>query len=469
MSSLTRSFYAKVFLMFFASMLALYVFNQSMILGFGNAEVRQIFAERQLEQNLEWQRRPALSFDDDALTLELLQTMRTAHPNEVIVFSRQLAQEPARTENAFPLPPSLGKARISPGSAGVHFPLIAQAVVNADGKQWDATRLITRDRVVVSLVAQSANARSIDEFLNFRKRMIRQIMPLAVLLAIACGILLSRRVLMPIRRIKKSLRSLDYKDLSLRIPSHGEDIEFSDFIATFNAMLERLERGFQQASRFSSDAAHELRTPLTIMRGYVERAINEATSERMQIQLRMISEEIDRLVSITHKLLLLAQADAGQLRMEFEVVNVSDMLDAMCADVTMLEPALALRGKIERHLMLPTDRALFQQLLNNLFSNAVKYNEAGGWIDISAWSEAGHLHIRFANSGQIPDKEFEAKVFDRFSRADVSRSRRIDGIGLGLSLCKEIALANGGTLNFRVSPHKEVVVEFSAPLHVAKA
>lgn len=469
MRSLTRSFYAKVFLMFFASMLALYVFNQSMILGIGNAEVRRISAERQLEQNLKWKQRRELSLDDDELKLELLQTMRTAHPNEVIVFSRMLDHEPALTVNNFPLPASLGKAMVTASPVGTHFPLIAQAVVNANGRHWDATRLTTGDRVVVSLVDQSANERSIDEFLNFRKRMIHQIMPLAVLLSIACAILLSRRVLAPIKRIKKSLRSLDYKDLSLRIPSHGEDVEFTDFIETFNTMLERLERGFRQASRFSSDAAHELRTPLTIMRGYVERAINESPSTQLQVQLRMISEEIDRLVSITHKLLLLAQADAGRLRMEFEVVNVSELLDAMCSDVTMLEPALELRGKIEIHLMLLTDRALFQQFLNNLFSNAVKYNEEGGWIEISAWSGAGHLHIRFSNSGHIPDKEFEAKVFDRFSRADTSRSRRIDGIGLGLSLCKEIALANGGILNFRVHPQKEVIVEFSAPMHEARS
>ncbi|MCX7217097.1 MAG: ATP-binding protein, partial [Burkholderiales bacterium] len=147
------------------------------------------------------------------------------------------------------------------------------------------------------------------------------------------------------------------------------------------------------------------------------------------------------------------------------VVNVSDMSDEMRSDVAMLDPPLDLRGKVEKKLIVLTDRALLQQLLNNLFSNAVKYNETDGWIDISAWSEGGLLHVRFSNPCQPIDQSFESKVFDRFSRADVSRSRRVDGIGLGLSLCREIALANGGTLEFRVMGHTQVVVELCMPIH----
>jgi signal transduction histidine kinase len=464
MQTLTRSLYTKVFLMFFASMLTLYVFNQIMVLAVGNSEVRQIFAERQLAQNIEWSKRSVLSKDDSELHLELMQAMRTAKPQEIIVVSHPLGQVPTEMGNDFLLPAGMEPTRITSQPTGKHFPLITDAVIDANGRQWNATRLIAPDRVVTALVDQSVNQRSLDEFMSYRERMARQIMPLTVLISLVCGILICRRVLSPTKRIQKSLRSIDYKDLSQRISNASEDKEFNEFIETINSMLARLERGFQQASRFSSDAAHELRTPLTILRGYVERAIQQAPSARLQVQLRMISEEIDRLVSITDKLLLLAQADAGRLSMELEPVNVSEMLEAMRMDVTMLEPALELRGKIEGGLVLQTDRALFQQMLNNLFSNAVKYNEDGGWIEISAWRDAGHLKIRFSNSGQVPDHNFEKKAFERFSRADLSRSRRIDGVGLGLSLCKEIALANAGTLEFRIYDQQEVRVEFSAPL-----
>ena len=467
MRLLTRSFYAKVFLMFIASMLSLYVFNQSMVQNFGNAEVRRITAERHLQQNLQWSRRQSLPSDAITLKQELLQSMRTAHPDEVVVYTESLDQNHSASPSQSSWPGASDQARVTPGPVDKHFPLISHAVVEVDGMRWNATRLIAPDSVVISLINQSVNDRGIEEFLEFRQRMIHQIMPLTLLLAIACAFLLSRRVLAPIRHIQQSLRSLDYKDLSLRIPHQREDDEFREFIETFNSMLERLERGFQQASRFSSDAAHELRTPLTIMRGNIERAIKEAPSEsHLQAQLCMISEEIDRLTSITHKLLLLAQADTGRLQMDFEVVNVSDTLNEMRSDVAMIDPPLTLRGTVENDLMLSTDRALFQQLLNNLFSNAVKYNEEKGWIEISAWRDRNRLHIRFTNPNSLIDKAFEEKVFDRFSRADVSRSRSIDGIGLGLSLSREIALANGGSLDFRINTENEVSVEFSAALHL---
>ena len=466
MHALTRSIQAKVFLMFLATLLVLYAFNQGMLLNFGPAEVRRIYDERQVGQNLLWSRRSSLPTDANSLELELLQAMRTARPDEVRVFTQKFDDASSASTALFPLPPGMAKASITPGLVSEHFPLISKATVDLDGRRWNATRLIAPDRIVVSLIDHSAHERDIAEYMEFRHRMVRLIMPLTLLLAIPCAILLTRRVLAPIRRIQKSLRRLDFKDLSLRISADREDHEFREFIDAFNAMLERLERGFQQATRFSSDAAHELRTPLTIMQGYIERTIRDAEpGSRMQAQLCMISDEIERLTSITQKLLLLAQADTGRLSMAFEVINVSDMLEEMRADVAMIDPPLSLRGKVDNELLLKTDRALFQQLLNNLFSNAVKYNDDGGWIEISAWSEGGRLHIRFRNPSQLVDKAFEARVFDRFSRADASRSRRIDGIGLGLSLCREIALASHGTLEFRVNENNEVSVEFSAALH----
>ena len=452
--------------MFVGSMLVLYTFNQSMIFLLGNPEVRKIFHERHLEQNLRWNSRESLSTDAGELKRELLGTMRGTHPDEVMVFTQPLGTLPPGQSNQFPLPAAIGGSHVTLTPADKYFPLISYAVVDIDDTHWDATRLISSDQIVLSLVNQAANERGIEEFLNFRSRMVRQIAPLSLLLAIVCAIVLTPRVLAPIKRVQNSLRSLDNRDLSVRIPVRGEDNEFRDFIVNLNGMLERLEKGFQQASRFSSDAAHELRTPLTIMQGYTERAINEAVpGSRSQIQLRMISDEIERLTSITHKLLLLAQADAGRLRMDFEVVNVSDLLDEMRSDLALLDPPLDLRGKVEKELIVLTDRALLQQLLNNLFSNAVKYNEADGWIDISAWSEAGQLHVLFSNPSQPIDPAFVSKVFDRFSRADLSHSRQVDGTGLGLSLCREIALANGGSLEFRVLGHTQVVVELCMPIH----
>ena len=465
MLHLPRSFYAKVFLMFMAGILTLYVFNQTMIAGIAEGEVSRIFHDRVVETSLQWSEDESLSLDADTLKEALMQTLDGAESDEVMVFTAPIDAAGAHQKNQFFIPDSAGKSTVTPGPVTEHFPLISHALVRLNDGEWNATKLIAPGGVIISLVSASAGPRQVDGFLEFRARMVRKVFPFTLLVTIIVAFVISYGVLSPVKRIQKSLRGLDSRDLGTRIPTRGEDNEFREFIQVFNDMLERLERGFLQASRFSSDAAHELRTPLTIMLGTIERAINEAEpGSKLQVQLRSVSDEIERLASITQKLLLLAQADAGRLKMDIETVDVSHLLEEMRLDMAMLEPPLEVRGTVAPMLMLNTDRALFQQMLNNLFSNAVKYNEPGGWIDISAWSANDQLHIRFSNPSQPLSDEFAGKVFERFSLGDASHSRRIDGTGLGLSLSREIAIANGGNLTFSVHAQRTVSVEFTAPL-----
>ncbi len=467
MRRLTRSFYVKVFIMFMATILTLYTLNQVAINVFGPLQMKAILDDRLVDTCLRWSQAPRLA-SDDVLKGELLASLKSAHADEVRIFTMPLASldsDGGRDSHAFPLPPAMDIATFERLPADRHFPLIERAVITADGTRWNAASAITQDRMVVSLVSTAVSERYVAEFLEFRDRMIHRVLPLTLTVFICCTLFMTRQVLSPIQRVQRSLRELDYRDLGVRLPARGEDNEFRAFIETFNTMLERLQRGFLQASRFSSDAAHELRTPLTIMQGHVERMLLESEpGSRQQAQLRLICDEIERLSGITQKLLLLAQADAGRLPIDAEPVNISDMLEAMRGDLAMLEPPLETRGRVMPGLWLNTDRSLLLQMFNNLFTNAVKYNEPDGWIDISAWAAHGQLHVRFTNPTQPLPEGFEAKVFERFSRGDAAHSRRIDGTGLGLSLCREIAAANGGMLSFRVRDRALVEVEFVAVL-----
>ena len=465
MFGLSKSFHAKVFFLFIATTLAMFILNQLLIGRIGGGQMRKVFIERQINTNVRWAKEPLSEKTDDEIKEELLNTIHIARPNEVRIFTAIPEKNKYYSFTNLPFSEKFQDAKVVTPEPDDSAPHVERATITFENNEWNATKLITPDKIIVALVNTQAAGRHMEDFLEVRMRTIKQIFPFSLAMSILAAFFVTRKTLAPIKRIQASLRAVDTRDLTTRVPHQGEDTEFREFIDVFNNMLARLERGFLQASRFSSDAAHELRTPLTIMQGYVERAIHESESgSKIQIQLRMISDEIDRLSSITQKLLLLAQADGGQLKLDFEFINVSDVLNELVEDMSLLDPPIITRGKIQKKLMFETDRALFQQLMNNLFTNAVKYNIPEGWIDITAWTEENKLHIRLSNPTASISEEFASKAFDRFSRGDGAHNRKVDGTGLGLSLCREIAHAHQGELTFNAIDQKIVTVEFTAPL-----
>jgi signal transduction histidine kinase len=253
------------------------------------------------------------------------------------------------------------------------------------------------------------------------------------------------------------MQSVTAKGLDQRIALGQEDAEFRQLIQVFNSMLERLERSFLQASRFSADAAHELKTPLAILQGQIERAMGlcEAGSP-LQTSLTSILDEVQRLGTISRKLLLLSLADAGRLRLHITRVDLSAALEDLLEDAQMLAPQLTVTGAITPGLIVQADAELLRQVLHNLISNAIKYNAAPGWIRIAATRVKGRVEIAVSNSSAgIPTADRE-RIFERFYRADPAHNRQIEGVGLGLSLSREIARAHGGDLRLAASPAGEV-------------
>lgn len=250
-----------------------------------------------------------------------------------------------------------------------------------------------------------------------------------------------------IRRLTGLVRRVTAQGLDRRIPTTGEERDFAELIGVFNDMLERLERSFRQASRFSGDAAHELRTPLTILQGRIEQAMQLVPDgSTLQELLSGILDEVRRLSSITRKLLLLAQADAGRMSLQRERFDLATVLDDLIEDTRMLAPDLAVAAAVAPDLVVAADAALLRQVLHNLVGNAIKYNLPDGWLRIDARSAAGRVTVDVANASHGIAEPDRALIFERFHRADPARSRGIEGFGLGLSLAREIARAHGGEL-----------------------
>lgn len=288
----------------------------------------------------------------------------------------------------------------------------------------------------------------------------------AVLLLIAIGAWsLSGSALRPIRHLTTAIQQVTVKGLDQRVPIDATDVELMELIQVFNQMLERLERSFKQASRFSGDAAHELKTPLTILQGELERTLQQANpGSEMQQSLGHLLDEVRRLSGIVRKLLLLSLADAGQMGLYKVEVNISAMLMEMVEDMELLAPQLQVHTEIAAELHVWGDRDLLTQILQNLFSNAIKYNLPQGWISIHAYQQTATVVVTISNASKdIPDYDRE-RIFDRFHRGDPARTRKVEGAGLGLSLAREIARAHGGDLTLDSTRSGQTAFTLTLPM-----
>ncbi|MBD2101649.1 ATP-binding protein [Leptolyngbya sp. FACHB-261] len=313
-------------------------------------------------------------------------------------------------------------------------------------------------------VAVAISLQAIDQEMAVIRNIFLISIPVVLLLGAGGAWSLSGSALRPIRELASAIRQVTVKGLDQRVPISATDVEFVELIRVFNQMLERLERSFKQASRFSADAAHELKTPLTILQGELERTLQQADSgSEVQQSLGNLLDEVQRLGGIVRKLLLLSLADAGQMSLHKVEVNLSEMLIEMTEDIELLAPHLEVQTEIASEVRVLGDRDLLTQILQNLFSNAIKYNLAEGWIRIQAQQQATTALVTISNSSKdIPASERD-RIFDRFHRGDPARTRKIEGTGLGLSLAREIARAHGGELTLDPTPSGQTAFTLKLP------
>jgi two-component system heavy metal sensor histidine kinase CusS len=296
-------------------------------------------------------------------------------------------------------------------------------------------------------IAIAVNLQVIDREMSAIQSVFLIAVPLTLLLVMLGAWWLSGGALKPIKNITATIRRVNAKGLNQRTSVVDMDVEFVELVQVFNQMMERLERSFLQASRFSADAAHELKTPLAILQGELELALQRTeTGSVMQQTLSNLLDEVCRLSSITRKLLLLSLADAGRMNVQATAFNFSQVLDELAEDIEILAPELKLTLDFPPNINIIGDRELLTQILQNLINNAIKYNVPDGWIKLLVKLSGNILFVTVSNSSQDIPLGDRDRIFDRFHRADPSRNRGVEGFGLGLSLSQEIARAHHGNL-----------------------
>ncbi len=270
-----------------------------------------------------------------------------------------------------------------------------------------------------------------------------------IILALILGAILSRTITRPIRELTKATHEIAGGKFGQQVPVRSHD-EIGELAESFNKMNDDLARSFNLRKQMTADIAHELRTPLSLIIGHAE-AVHDGVLPPSHENFEIIREEANRLEQLVNDLRILSLADAGELSVDFQPVDVNRLLGDIKTHymtpfnqkrITLnLEPAPVI-------LKANLDPIRFSQVLTNILDNALRYTPEEGRVVMAAKQIENEIEISIEDNGEGVTPEEAAHLFDRFYRADPSRTRDRDagGSGLGLAIAKSIIEMHKGRI-----------------------
>jgi len=347
------------------------------------------------------------------------------------------------------------------------FPVFTDIQTDQGRLRFFNDRVISNDGTAY-LMQVGASLEPVQLALQHFIRLALWLLPLGVLVAAAAGWLMTGRTLSPIKRITRAAQDFEVSQLNRRLPILGTGDEIDELAATFNQAFSRLEKAVGEMKQFTASMAHELRTPLTALRGEAELALLHGQSiDDCKSTLANQIEEFDKLNNVIHQLLTLAQAESGELQMAREHIDLTSMLRELVDTFSLVasEKRVALELDSIPDLMLTGDRQWIVRAMINLIDNAIKYTPAGGRVSVSGRREGDKVVVEVLDNGRGISREALPHIFERFYRADPSRSKDIEGVGLGLSLVKWIVDQNRGIISVESRPDQGTRFSILFPEH----
>jgi len=283
-------------------------------------------------------------------------------------------------------------------------------------------------------------------------RKLALVVALAICLAAGAGWLLTRRGLAPLRAISAEIGRISAEKLNYRIANEAWPSDLRQLALDFDAMLARLQRSFDQLSRFSSDLAHEFRSPINNLVAAASVTLVRARDvAEYEATLEVMVEEGNRLSRMVSSMLFLARADNARQTLHRETVSAqaefSKLIDFF--GIMAEEQGVTLRAAGDANVV--ADPILLRRALSNLVANALQHTPRGGTVELSAETRDATVLIAVADDGAGIAAEHIPYLFDRFYRVDAARSSG-DSSGLGLAVVRSIAELHGGTVAVESAP-----------------
>jgi heavy metal sensor kinase len=296
--------------------------------------------------------------------------------------------------------------------------------------------------------------------------------PVLLLVSSAGGYWVGRKALQPVDRITSTVQSISIRNLSERLPVSDTGDELQRLSETCNAMLARLDSSVNRIKQFTADASHELRAPLSFIRTVAELALrNPQIDAESRRAFEEIVDEGAKAAVLLGDMLTLARADSDYSEVVWESVDLVDIIEDACERVRSLADdrklALSVSLSTERGVNVMGDFPTLRRLLWILLDNAVKYTPAPGGIDVSLSTSEGQAIVAVSDSGMGIAETDLPFIFDRFYRADPSRSQ-VEGSGLGLAIAKWIAEMHRAELSVFSEENKGTTFRIVFPLQLVQ-
>lgn len=264
---------------------------------------------------------------------------------------------------------------------------------------------------------------------------------LAIIAAWRVGVIVSRKVLNPIKTMTKMAQGIAFGKMDGRIPLSPANDELTELAKTFNEMLDRLQGGISLQQKFVSDASHELRTPATVIAGYIE--VLEKYSDDKALfneSVEAIRSEAQNMKSLLESLLFLARADQKTQKLHKEKFDLANLIDDVMHKMQKVISTHEIILSENDFAMIYGDKTAIRQMLRIFLDNAIKYTPAGGKISVSSKVIGDNIIVRISDTGVGIAEENLPRIFSRFFRIDSETLvKEANGSGLGLSIAKWIA------------------------------
>ena len=284
------------------------------------------------------------------------------------------------------------------------------------------------------------------EFFNAINRIIIIIGVISISSIIIISIIISRSIAKPISKVSKMTKYIGEGNYKNKLNYKSNIMEIDDLINSINKLSNELNDQENLRKQLTGDIAHELRTPLTSIKGHLDAIIVgiwEPTNER----LNSINEEVKRITNLVDELRKLAKFDSGKDNLNKEIVNLKNYIKSIAYNYEgkALEKNIVIKYQLENIEAL-IDKEKFAQVIINILSNAIKYNNGNNEIYIKVFKKNNSINISIKDSGiGIPKSEYK-NIFERFYRLDKSRGANEKGAGVGLTIAKSIVNAHGGEI-----------------------